>query len=668
MPLLPEHIADLRASGLRDQSIALMRIESVEPSDCLKSKGVTSAYKIPYLTLGNCPPDFSRERIFPPFVDENGRTRKYSQPKGTGCRLYVLELVVDLLGDYTKPIYYVEGEKKAAKGWQEGLGCVVGLGGIWNFLDRSGELIPEFDRIVFRSREHFCIPDSDVWARRDLLEAIYEFGHKVQERGGKNFCFIQLPPGADGTKCGLDDFLLSHSVDDLQKLPKVTLAGPGWTLEKKAHKAREARRDKKGEVEAEVEREKKEEIPKDLIARAWPTRNVVIAVKNTVERFVFIKDSRMYLLISCWIVGTYVYESFEYYPILWVTSPTKRSGKTKLLEVLKPLVSKPTDIKINLTEAILFRATNRGQTLLLDEVEKLKHSAGDVYAAIIGILNGGFQKGAVVSRVQKKKDGELVEVDYKIFCPKIVSGIANVADTIADRALKVKMLRRVRSREKVQRFRPHKLTKELGDLVFQLKIWAAARANDIQTIYDGIDTEPDELKDADDRFLDVIEPLLAIAALADAENANGASSVFDELLGTLKSLSGEREDTQGETAIAIAIDIITKELGSNSERFVGSNALLKKFQERSGLDWIKTTKRLATFLDKLDLTPKPDSTGKYRGYSITQRWLEDMTNRYSSLNSDFDSSDLSESKQKQDVTAEKQHVRKEDSDMFENVT
>ena len=190
--LLPEHIADLRRSGLNESTIATMGVEDVEPSDWLKSKGVTSAYRIPYLRLKHCP-DFHRDRIFPPFVDENGRTRKYSQPKGTGCHLYILEPVVDMLGDYTKPIYYVEGEKKAAKAWQEGLGCVVGLGGIWNFLDKSGELIPEFDRIAFKNREHFCVLDSDVWARRDLQEAAYEFGHKVRERGGLKFYFIQLP-------------------------------------------------------------------------------------------------------------------------------------------------------------------------------------------------------------------------------------------------------------------------------------------------------------------------------------------------------------------------------------------------------------------------------------------------------------------------------------------
>src|SRR5690242_21923941 len=98
--LLEHHLADLHASGLKDETISLMGVKDVEPADWLKSKGVTSAYRIPYLRLKNCP-DFYRDRIFPPFIDDNGRTRKYSQPKGTGCHLYVLDPVVDMLGDYT---------------------------------------------------------------------------------------------------------------------------------------------------------------------------------------------------------------------------------------------------------------------------------------------------------------------------------------------------------------------------------------------------------------------------------------------------------------------------------------------------------------------------------------------------------------------------------------
>ena len=431
-------------------------------------------------------------------------------------------------------------------------------------------------------------------------------------------------------KCGLDDYLLMHTVEDLMKLTNVTFSDPGWAIEKKAHKAREAKREKKRADEIKQEEQKQEEIPKDLIANAWPTRDLITAVAGTLKRFVLIKDERKYQLIAIWVLATYLYLCFDYMPILWITSPTKRSGKTRLLEVLTQLVSKPSGIKINPTEAVLFTTINRGLTLCLDEVEKLKKSDHELYGAIMAILNSGFQKGATVSRMRKNKDGELVEVDYKTYGPKIIAGIANVTDTIADRSLPIKMIRRVRATEPLERFRVRKLTKQLGSLVLQLKVWAAAKFSDVQAIYDGIDQEPDELRDADDRFLDIVEPLLAIALLADAESANGAGRIFDDLVALLAELGADRDDAQSDAAIVVALGTIGSLLGDNSKLFVPSADLLKAFEEKPATAWIKTSKALATFLGKIDLRPKPEGGGKRRGYTVEQSWLRDMIARYPS--------------------------------------
>jgi hypothetical protein len=646
--LLPEHLADLRQSGLTDATIELMRLESVDPSDWLKSQGVQSAYRIPYLQLKDCPP-FYRDKLFPPLDG-----RKYDQPKGGGCRLYVLEPVVDLLQDFQKPIYFVEGEKKSAVGYQAGLGCVVGVGGVWNFLDKvNGELIPECDRIAWRNREIYYIPDSDIWARRDLQQAVFEFGVKIQERGGLRFYFIQLPPKPDGAKQGLDDFLLTNGVDDLLKLPKITLSGKGWALEKRAHKVREKKRKNK---DAEIpEEETKEEIPPELIAKAWLTRDLVAAVENILKRFVFIKDNRFYPLISLWIVATYVYETFDYFPILWITSPTKRSGKTRLLEVLAQLVAKPSGIKVNLSEAMLFRITNRGATLLLDEVERLKKSDHDVYGAVMAVLNAGFQKGATVPRVQKSKDGVLSEVDYKTFGPKVISGIANITDTIADRSLVVKMIRRVRHTEPLERFRLRKLLSELSGIVFQLKIWAAARSTVIQNIYDGIGAESPGLESCDDRFLDIVEPLLAIAAQSDIEYTNGGDQTYGALVSLLKDIGAGRNEEQGDAAIMCAIETVGEILGGESEAFVYSTDLMKILKEKPATEWLKSTTRMATFLSKLGIYPRRDSTGGKRGYKVTRAWFDDIILRYP-LSEASEVSDPSEAQADQGFTELFQHV------------
>src|SRR5262245_13942631 len=166
-----------------------------------------------------------------------------------------------------------------------------------------------------------------------------------------------------------------------------------------------------------------------------------------------------------------------------------------------------------------------------------------------------------------------------------------------------------------------------------LKFWAAAMSDGVQAVYDAIDREPEELKSADDRFLDIVEPLLAIACFADAESANGSGRVFDELVELLRDMSSDRDETQGDAAIAVAIDEIGKVLGPDlDEVFIPSGELLEKFQARPGVDWIKSTTGLARFLFKLDLTPRPDVTRKRRGYNVTREWFNDMNTRYSSTN------------------------------------
>src|SRR5262245_20027537 len=458
-------------------------------------------------------------------------------------------------------------------------------------------------------------------------------------------------------KCGLDDFLKHHTVDDLLKLPKVTLTGAGWKHERQAHKAREAKREKR-RLEAEPEKQE-EVIPKELLANVRPTRELILAVADILKRFVMIKDDRTYRLLAVWTLSTYVYECFDFMPIIWVTSPTRRSGKTRLLEVLAQLASRPSGIKINPTEAIIFTACDRGVTLILDEVEKLRGKDIDTHGAIMAVLNSGFQRGASVSRMRKNKDGEMVEATFNTYGPKIIAGIATVTDTIADRSLIIKMIRRVRATETLERFRLRKLVNELGRLVMDLKVWGKAKQKQVQEAYDAIDTEPDELKSADDRFLDIVEPLIAIALFADIENLNGSGRVYDELIGLLKDMSTNRNETSDAT-IAIAVDEIAKALGSESERFIPSGELLDLFHNRPGINWIKTTRGLAGFLGKLDLTPKPDAAGKRRGYRLTRKWVDDMCARYT--DNGLEVSEASEGERDQEVTAEKPSVRNDDSD------
>jgi len=222
--LRPEHLDDLYASALNDDTIAAMNLQIVEPSTYLKSLGVKSAYRIPYHQLNGYGP-FWRDKLFPPAVHPDGKRQKYDQPKDAGCRLYVLQETVDALRDRGQPLFIVEGEKKSAAGVQHGL-LAVGLGGIWNFkVTGTMILIPEFDSIPLDNREVNLIPDNDIWTRPDLRKAVYEMGMLFKNRGAHVY-IVRLP---DGTAKGLDDFFLTNNAEAFGKLDRYTLKHPVWT-------------------------------------------------------------------------------------------------------------------------------------------------------------------------------------------------------------------------------------------------------------------------------------------------------------------------------------------------------------------------------------------------------------------------------------------------------
>ena len=58
---------------------------------------------------------FCRVKLFPPNVDFEGHKTKYWQPKGSRAHLYILPPVTQIINNPYAPLYFTEGEKKAAK-------------------------------------------------------------------------------------------------------------------------------------------------------------------------------------------------------------------------------------------------------------------------------------------------------------------------------------------------------------------------------------------------------------------------------------------------------------------------------------------------------------------------------------------------------------------------
>ena len=173
-------------------------------------------------------------RVFKRFkVLGSNREGKYRTCKGGGVHLYFPETadgdnVVDYLEAHpNEPIYIVEGEKKAAKGWKEGIPC-GGIPGIWCWLankqDRPNDekiLHPDFDLIPdLERRGVIMVYDSDANNPEKKVEfdkCSAAFEKCLRARGISRYEKIILPDEGS-KKIGLDDYLMNHSIADFKKI------------------------------------------------------------------------------------------------------------------------------------------------------------------------------------------------------------------------------------------------------------------------------------------------------------------------------------------------------------------------------------------------------------------------------------------------------------------
>ena len=201
-------------------------------------------------------------------------------------------------------------------------------------------------------------------------------------------------------------------------------------------------------------------------------------------------------MCALWTMHSYPINCFSISPRLAIRSPTKRCGKTTLLDVLARLVARPLPTA-NITSAALFRVVeDYGPTLLIDEADTFLNENNELR----GILNSGHRKGGSVLRT--------VGDDYEprafsTYSPCAIAKIGKLPDTLHDRSNMIDLKRRLPS-EKVEPFRPDR-AERLDLLARKIVRWAKDHAAAIA------DADPDMPPGIINREADNWRPLLAIA-------------------------------------------------------------------------------------------------------------------------------------------------------------
>jgi len=171
--------------------------------------------------------DFARVRYLrlPP-VKKDAKPQRYDQPWQSGVQAYFSPLLdwPSIFEDSSIPLYYTEGEKKAAAGAAQLL-PVIGLGGVYNFRDKAegNEFLPVLASVAHAGRTEYIVYDSDYASNPDVRVAADRLAAELSLKRGAIVKLVVIPngpPGADGkpTKQGLDDYLKSYGLEAFEKL------------------------------------------------------------------------------------------------------------------------------------------------------------------------------------------------------------------------------------------------------------------------------------------------------------------------------------------------------------------------------------------------------------------------------------------------------------------
>jgi len=229
-------------------------------------------------------------------------------------------------------------------------------------------------------------------------------------------------------------------------------------------------------------------------------------IETAVRRYCVLPSEHAYVAVVLWAATTHVLNAFDYAARLVARSAEKRSGKSRLGEVLAGLVHDPLRT-VNASVSYIFRSLDKEKppTILLDEADaifgtKVKAEQNE---DLRGLLNAGHQRGLTYGRTVGPMH---VPTEFATFSMAFVAGIGRMPDTIEDRAVVLRMRRRKRD-EIVQPFRQRRDNPPLFALRDRLTDWAVIAQDQL----DGAD--PKMPAGVEDRAADTWEPLLAVAEL-----------------------------------------------------------------------------------------------------------------------------------------------------------
>lgn len=233
--LTDEHLAELRASGLSDETIRASQIYSLrtpaEVAAALGRKtwrtgggGIAFPFFMPDGTHAGVRVKPDNPRI-PTRKGREGKPVKYDQRKGTPVAIYFPPRTRSegwLTGD--GPVLWTEGEKKALALDELGY-CTIGLTGVYNAHDvdakaagQGWKLSPTLRAHVrIEGRDHVIAYDADAATNPRVMRAASVLAAMLLDEGASSVRMVAIP-AEGGAKTGIDDYYAAHGAEAVHRL------------------------------------------------------------------------------------------------------------------------------------------------------------------------------------------------------------------------------------------------------------------------------------------------------------------------------------------------------------------------------------------------------------------------------------------------------------------
>lgn len=330
-------------------------------------------------------------------------------------------------------------------------------------------------------------------------------------------------------------------------------------------------------------------------------------IHNALTDYVAFANDHQPVAVALWIAATHGLAAWQHATRLVISSPQKRCGKSRLLDILAEL-SHRTLICLDATVAAIYRSIGDDDaevpTLIIDEADALwgTKRAAENNEDLRALFNAGWQRNRPTLRCVGPQQ---TPTPFPTFAMAALAGIGGLPDTIMDRAVVIGLQRRGPG-EKVRPYRVRRDGPPLQRLQAKVGTWV----RDTERIKRLTEAEPSMPYGIEDRAADAWEPLIAIADEAGGDWPALARSACRAL-----AVTEDHEADLGTLLLENIRDVLTEA----AVQFMPSQTLVNELRRIEDSPWTDidhnlTVSKLARMLRGYRVKPRQGPGKTVRGY------------------------------------------------------